>query len=168
MHQPSVASSRFLHLQLAPKTGGGWTDCVWLTYMSDLDKKTYLELVLNGAAQFAAQFGVENVRRAAADPGSLDAALHPFVTGILARADHLEDVLKVSGRTDPDPKVWRDAVNWSEVLFRAAYLMVLEDLKEQALRMCAEGETILTAPPVDKEMASNADHSTGSGGCSTS
>jgi hypothetical protein len=116
-----------------------------------LDKKTYLELLSNGAAQFAVQFGVENVRKAAADPGSLNAALHPFVTGILARADRLEDVIKVSDRTDPDPKIWRDAVNWSEVLFRVAYLMVLEDLKEHALRMCAEGDTILTAPPVDKE-----------------
>jgi hypothetical protein len=67
----------------------------------------------------------------------------------LARADQLEDVLKASGRTDPDPSVWRDAVNWSEVLFRVAYLMVLGDMKEQTARMCREGETIFTARPVN-------------------
>ena len=118
--------------------------------MPDLDKKTYLELIMNGSMQFIAEKGLDKIRQVLSDsPQSLDDLLHPYVTGILARADSLEDVIKVSGRTDPDPSIWRDAVNWSEVLFRVAYLMVLEDLKEQTTRMCREGETILTTPPVE-------------------
>ena len=117
--------------------------------MPDLDKKTYLELIMNGSAQFIAENGFDKICRDLTDnPQSLDNLFHPYVTGILARTDQLEDILKASGRTDPNPSVWRDAVNWSDVLFRVAYLMVLEDMKEQTARMCREGETILTTRPV--------------------
>jgi len=118
--------------------------------MADLDRKTYLELLLNGATQFINETGIDRLRKAfAGGDEDVEELLHAYVTGILARADRLADVIKVAGRDDPDPRVWRDAVNWSEVLFRVAYLMVMEDLKEQASRMCQEGETILTAPPAE-------------------
>ncbi|MBN1808862.1 MAG: hypothetical protein JW909_07310 [Planctomycetes bacterium] len=110
-----------------------------------MDRKTYLELIMNGTAQFMAEAGGGMPD----DAGRAEELLHPYVTGVLARAEHLEDILKASGREDPDPSVWRDAVNWSEVVFRAAYLMVLEDMKEQAARMSRKEESILTIPPAE-------------------
>lgn len=68
--------------------------------------------------------------RSAEDMVLLEEELHPIVKEVLASAGHLEDILKYARFRTPDPAVWRDASDWSEVVFRAAYLMVLEDVKD--------------------------------------
>ncbi|HHN46982.1 MAG TPA: hypothetical protein ENN09_06025 [Planctomycetes bacterium] len=118
--------------------------------MPELDRRIYLELIMNASAQFLSETGLDEASgELESDTASLDKFLHPYVTGVLSRAESLEDVVKASGRDDPDPAIWRDAEKWSEVLFRAAYQMVMKDIKEQAARMCSGGETILTMPPAE-------------------
>lgn len=98
-----------------------------------MEEKEYLEAVVRAAGGFLKQHPVASLSQQVSDPADLtvvEKELHPFVQEVIASAGQIEDILKYTRFRLPDPSVWRDASDWSEVVFRAAYLMVLEDVKE--------------------------------------
>ena len=97
-----------------------------------MEEREYLEAVIRAAGGFLEQHPAASLRREMTDPGdlaSIEEELHPFVQEVIASTGQLEDILKYARFREPEPSVWHDASDWSEVVFRAAYLMVLEDIK---------------------------------------
>ena len=97
-----------------------------------VEEKEYLEAVIRAAGGFLEQHPVTALEREITKPEDLcffEEELHPFVQEVVASAGRLEDILKYARFREPEPSVWRDASGWPEVVFRAAYLMVLEDIK---------------------------------------
>jgi hypothetical protein len=98
-----------------------------------VEEKEYLGRLCEGVGRVLRRHEIRKLRqriRSLEDTNLLEEELHPIVKEVLASAGHLEDILKYARCRHPDPAVWRDASDWSEAVFRAAYLMVLEDMRD--------------------------------------
>lgn len=96
-----------------------------------MKEREYLEALCWAVRGFLKAHQTDNLceRLESADGAAwLERELDAHVRRVLA-AGRPEDIVKWARFRALEPAVWREAGEWPEVLFRAAYTMVLEDLK---------------------------------------